>query len=504
MKKIITLFAFSLLFISCTDDNIIEEPILEPIVYTSGTANFSKFVSVGNSLTAGYSDGALFEEGQKNSLPVMLAGNFRLAGGGDFKVPLMADNLGGLTLGGVPLAGFGNRLVLSFRNAVGGARPSPTPVAGVGKTEVSTRVAGPFNNMGIPGAKSFHFVAPGYGNVAALPNANPFFIRMASSANATVLADAISQSPTFFSLWIGNNDVLGYATQGGAGADHNQTGNLNPATYGPNDITNNNTFASIFNSILQAMTAKGAGGIVANIPNVTTIPYFRTVPHNPIPLDAATAGFLNSAAAYGAYNAGLAQLNGFGLLSNDELAKRRITFAAGPANAVVIIDEDLTNLTGFNPALINMRQATASDLIVLPAQSIIGTLANPSVPTSINGVAVPLADRWVLTPQEQASVATAIAGYNQTIAALAAQYNVALVDVNAYLNRVATSGVSLPDGSRATATYATGGAFSLDGVHPSPRGYALIANEFTKVINTKYGSNLPNVNPLDFKGLYIK
>jgi hypothetical protein len=29
----------------------------------------------------------------------------------------------------------------------------------------------------------------------------------------------MSQKPTFFSLWIGNNDVLGFATTGGDGTD---------------------------------------------------------------------------------------------------------------------------------------------------------------------------------------------------------------------------------------------------------------------------------------------
>ncbi|MGB5238711.1 MAG: SGNH/GDSL hydrolase family protein, partial [Flavobacteriaceae bacterium] len=155
------------------------------------------------------------------------------------------------------------------------------------------------------------------------------------------------------------------------------------------------------------------------------------------------------------------------------------------------------------PALINMRQATAEDLLVFTSQTIIGTLANPNDPTSINGVAVPLADQWVLTPEEQEAVATAQAAYNQTIAALATQYDLALVDAKAFLDEVATNGIMLSDGSVVTDTYATGGGFSLDGVHPSPRGYALIANLFIEVINAKYGSNLPGVEPLDFTGLYI-
>ena len=68
--------------------------------------------------------------------------------------------------------------------------------------------------MGVPGAKSFHLLAPGYGNIAnlSLGLANPYFVRMTGATpNASVLDLALAQAPTFFSLWIGNNDVLGYA-----------------------------------------------------------------------------------------------------------------------------------------------------------------------------------------------------------------------------------------------------------------------------------------------------
>ena len=78
--------------------------------------------------------------------------------------------------------------------------------------------------------------------------ANPYYARMATSATATVLGDAMAQSPTFFTLSeIGGNDVLGYATSGGVGVDQsptttNPTGNLDPTTYGGNDITDPNSF----------------------------------------------------------------------------------------------------------------------------------------------------------------------------------------------------------------------------------------------------------------------
>ena len=62
------------------------------------------------------------------------------------------------------------------------------------------------------------------------------------------------------------------------------------------------------------------------------------------------------------------------------------------------------------------------------------------------------------------------------------------------------SGISW-DGVRYTATFVTGGTFSLDGVHLTGRGYALIANEFLRVINQKYKSTLPMVNVNSYQGV---
>lgn len=499
MKKFLSFAGFlGLLFISCSDDDTVPEEMTmtpEPVVYTSGSADFSNYVSLGNSLTAGFSDNALFIDGQENSYPNMLASNFALAGGGTFNIPLMADNLGGATLAGQPI--LGNRLILSF------ATGSPVPIAveGQGSTEISNVLSGSFNNMGVPGAKSYHLLAPGYGNLAGVPigAANPYFARFASSPNTTILADAAAQNPSFFSVWIGNNDILGYVASGGAGTD--QTGNLDPSTYGGSDISDVNVVAGSINGILQTMTANGAKGVIANLPDVTSIPFLTAVPYNPIPLDAATAELVNG--AYAAYNGGLAQIQALGLITAEELAQRTISFAAGATNAAVIIDEDLTDLTAFNPALINMRQTTADDLLVLTSSSFIGTLANPADPTSINGVGVPLSDQWVLTPEEQATANTALAAFNQVIESLATQYDIAFVDANALFNGIRDSGFPLSDGSLVTTTFGTGGGFSLDGIHPSPRGYAILANAHIEAINAKYGSNLPGVNPINFTGLYI-
>jgi len=487
-KYLATLILGAVVLVSCENDDIpvvVEEPVV-PLV--SGDANLSSFVSVGNSLTAGFTDGALFIQGQNNSFPNLLSQKFALAGGGGFTQPYMNDNIGGALLGGVQI--LNPRL---FFNGAGPEVLGQTPT-----TEIGNIQPGPYNNMGVPGAKSFHLLANGYGNIAGVPGglANPYFVRMASNPNASMLEDALAVNASFFSLWIGNNDVLSYATSGGAGVD--QTGNPDPSTYGGNDITDPAAFAGVYNIILGAL-ANGKQGVVMNIPYVYTIPYFTTIPYNPVPMDAATAAAVNG--AYAPYNGGLQQALGAGFLTQEEVDRRTIVFAEGQ-NAVAIQDEYLTDLSAFG--LPSYRQVTAEDYPVLPASSFIGTLVNND-PTLINGVTVPLADQWVLTSNEVDEVTTATNSYNATIASAAAQNGVPMIDANALMQQVFDVGIPF-DEFDMNSSLVFGGLFSLDGVHPTARGYAFFANEVLKAIDEAYGSNFVEAGELfnarDFTTIY--
>ena len=491
IKFMIGLLAIGL--VSCEPE--FENAVTDEGFYDAGDADFSNYVSLGNSLTAGYADGALYMSGQKDSYPNIMAEQFGFVGGGDFTQPLTSDDLGGLLLGGVQITG--NRLVLS---ADENGNPFPTPLDGTPTTDVTTSATGPFNNMGVPGAKSFHLVTPGYGSVAGVANgsANPWFARFATSESTTVLADAVSLNPTFFSLWIGNNDILGYATSGGSGVD--QTGNLDPSTYGGFDITDPNVFAAAYSAQVDALVAGGAKGVLLNIPDVTSIPYFTTVPTRSIPLDAATAGAVN--AQFALYNGALGQLVAGGFISAEEAAIRAINFVEG-VNYPIMTDVDLTDVTailvgaGLDPqtaALLGqLRQVKSDDLVVLTASSVLGTVPDPSNPLGIVGVSIPLTNQYVLTTTEQARVATAGASYNAIIEGLAAANELGYGDMKSALADVAANG-AFYNGGVLTSTYVTGGAFSLDGVHPSPRGYAFTANTIIDVINTTYNASIPKVD----------
>jgi lysophospholipase L1-like esterase len=474
-KNIKWLLLVSLTMIACNNDDSDNTPAEVPV--TPGSAVFTKYVSLGDSFAAGYSDNALFKRGQEGAYVNILAQQFVAAGGGTFTTPLMNDNIGGLLLGGNVIAG----TRLYFNGS------APVNVTGKPTTEVTSHLTGTFNNLGVPGAKSFHLVAAGYGNVAGVASgaANPYFARFASSSSTTVLADAVAQNPTFFSLFIGGNDVLSYAISGGVGKD--QTGNFNPASYGSNDITDPTVFKNVYTSLVTALTAKGAKGVVANLPYITSLPYFITVPYNPAPLTATLAGQLN--AGYAVYNGGLQQMVTNKLLSADEAARRKITFAAGN-NAVVVVDSYLTDLSAYG--LPSYRQATKEDLIVLSARTFIGTTVGGDA-TKVNGLSVPLADSWVLTKDEVAEVKKATDAYNIAIKAIADEKGLAFVDTRTVLTQLSSGGIKFGNFSL-TSSYVTGGAFSLDGIHPSARGYGLIANIFVDAINVKFGATLRHVD----------
>jgi len=479
--------------------------------YSAGDADFTTYVAIGNSLTAGYMDNSMSRVGQMYSYPNLLSQQFALVGGGAFTQPSYEEdvnNLGGIA--GLP--GFGTRLVIDA--SAGG----PEPIAGT-STITLTPQAKAYNNMGVPGAKSFHLLAAGYGNPAglALGQANPYFVRTATSPNTTVLADAMSLNPTFFTNWIGANDVLAFATSGGVGVD--QAGNLNPATYGGNDITDPSVFASVYSTIVTTLTSNGAKGVVATIPNVTSIPYFTTVPYAPLTTEA-IGGTANITALNTQLYGPLKQV--LTLLGQGD--RINLLTEANP-NPLLIKDESLANLqaqltAAFTPAVGaqtaafigatygQARQATANDLILLTTRSVIGSApAGVPAPFNVFGVTYPLQDQHVLSAAEKAVVNAATATFNQTIRAVAASKGLAVADMNAILSSL-TQGLTAEDGQVYNADYfstsrLSTALFSLDGVHPNARGYALIANEVIKVINEHYNAKLPQISPAYYPGATV-
>ena len=107
IKNFKWLLLVSLSFVACNNDD--ENMTSAEVSVVPGTANFAKYVALGDSFAAGYSDGALFVKGQEGSYTNLLSQQFALAGGGSFTTPLMADNIGGFSSGGVQIPQFPTR-----------------------------------------------------------------------------------------------------------------------------------------------------------------------------------------------------------------------------------------------------------------------------------------------------------------------------------------------------------------------------------------------------------
>jgi hypothetical protein len=266
----------------------------------------------------------------------------------------------------------------------------------------------------------------------------------------------VIQQPTFFYLWIGNNDVLGSALQG--------TDML---------ITPVDTFAKYYTLAVGALlnSGKSPKGVLATVPDVVSAPYFNTInaklPYNGLILTQEQADGLNTL---------------YTMFGHPE-----IHFVAG-ADPWVITDN-----------LGNWKQMGPNDLFLLnlPTDSVkcrgMG-MANP-----VTQLPYPIPGKFVLEESEQVNLEAAVTGYNAVITTLASTYGLALADMNAYMKDF-VSGLVF-DGIKMTTTFVTGGTFSTDGLHLNPRGNAVVANYFIQAINEKYGSTIPQVDETAYHGL---
>ena len=114
--------------------------------------------------------------------------------------------------------------------------------------------------------------------------------------------------------------------------------------------------------------------------------------------------------------------------------------------------------------------------------------------SAVNGID----DADALDAAEIAAIETATEQFNNVIEQVANSYDLVYVDANSVLSTLSSTGFTFPDnpevGVELSSEFGSGGAFSLDGIHLTPRGNAFIANEIIEAINAKYNAEVPKVN----------
>lgn len=419
----------SLIFWGCDDYNKIVEPTLN-----TGSADFTSFVSVGNSLTMGEQSSSVFESGQMYSFPNLFARQINTT----FAQATISD------------PGSGGRIEVASLNPFA---TITNPLQGV---PTNLTYPAPYNNLGVKGAFLTDVLNTTNANNCYTSNfgvPNPLF-DLVLRGSGTMLQLAIAQEPTFATLWIGNNDILAYATRGG----------LFP-------ITSVQQFSADYNSILDAFQSVGTDVVVANIPGVTRTPFFTTVgPGVGLALQGLISGNPNI----------------MGLVYQTSDQQNPIAVAT-PADLINL--NALILLTG-SPATAFLGDTTGAYYTVngIPVPPGVNT-AYPFGLTPQN----PWPNGLILDPTEISNVDAVISAYNSIIEGSAAARGYAIVDANSLLNQLAANGLDY-NGLHFTDAYVQGGFFSLDGIHPTSQGYAIIANEFIKTTNVKFGASIPLVD----------
>jgi hypothetical protein len=435
MKRIRLLYiAFLVISISCNPEIEVTQ------VNNHGAADFTRYIAIGNSLTAGFADNGLYPEAQMTSYPNLLSEKMKLAGGGEFKQPLMPGN------------GSGYLLLINTPTGPGlGERPR--------NTNAFDKVQGPFNNLGIPGIRAKDVIDENYGK------SNRYFGRILPEGQdlKTYVQLVTESSPTFFTCWIGSNDVLGYAFTGGKYGTEGEPGT------GENGITSYDEFVAAYTALMDVLG--NAKGIVITVPDILLAPLFTTMPKTLIPLNNEPAvNHLNQ--FYADYNQGV---DAYNAVPEHTPKLNKIEFKIG-SNFPIVEDKSIPDASG----LPKISQLTHEGYLLL-------TLPIDRVFSEGWGSMVPIPDEYSLTATEVKNIRETTQEYNQFIRGHESA-NIGIFESTAILQKVAMG--MIINGAPISSEYLTGGVFSLDGAHLTPRGNALLANEIINVINNKFHSTL--------------
>ena len=365
---------------------------------TPATTSFATTVVIGDSLSSGFQNGSLLDTQQPNGWASLVATQAKF----NLPLPLIAPP-------GVPA-------VLELVSV--GPPPVTQQVSGTSTGRDNTSLQ-PYD-LAVPGHKLNDLInaAP-----TSLPTTDEDIITdiilgYPAGNNKTQMNEAIALNPTALFVWIGTNDALD--------ADSSGT---------PSSMTDVATFTQQFTQLLTTLRAQTkATLIVANLPDVTTIPYLT-------PADTVTAEF--------ATEVGISQAQ----------AEADLGLQTG----------DLVNATGLSQV-----------------KSALAAVQKGPTPT-------PLTDSAFLTPDEATQIQATLAQYNAAIQQeVAVTTGATLVDMHGFIQGLVQNGVTI-NGYHATTGF-LGGLFSLDGEHPTNTGYALIANQFIDTLNANLKTTIPDVD----------
>jgi len=215
------------LLAGCHEDDSLNAPDL-----STSNGLMERYVSMGNSITAGFQSAGINDSTQHESYAVL----FAAAANAPFHVPSLQGR-------GCPPP-FTNNVT---QERVGGGTAGTCDLR---QDEVLPYVS----NVGVPGATSFSPLDN------LIPQANSNALTTFILGGRTQVQAMQDANPTFVSAWIGNNDVLGSLTNSANPGD--------PALVTPQAV-----FEANYAQMLDAIEATGASAVLIGVGDVSVIPY---------------------------------------------------------------------------------------------------------------------------------------------------------------------------------------------------------------------------------------
>jgi len=490
LSSLLALCATAISLFGCGDDNGADNGGTPPKELRPGKYNAARHVALGVSLTAGFMNGSLYTDpqgGQKHSYDYLLAKAVHGASTDDlFKVPAFGNpGLGGVLF---DTTAPGNVRLISNRIELVGVTGAGTPITRTNLSTANLQPEGlttlqrPYNNLGIPGSLALDILSDAPFDTRPSPFYRFIFRNQAFGSNGVqqainLLKAQPADSLKLFTLWTGANEVLGFVTSGGV-----------------TPIVPIDNFSPLYDTILARVKREvpNVKIIVFNIPNVASIPF---------------ATFLGPNARNVAIQRGLARIfyakgntvDSVATADVGNVTKFMILLPAGAG--VAAIGDTTTGVKGILwrtlLASINnsrlLRGETPINLQQLTASFTGGLGVDTTKP--IGSRENPLPDQFTLDQSEIRAANEAVADYNTFINSKNSQTEgIFVVDIAGLFDRVVQQGIISPDGEDLRATFLTGGIFTLDGVHPGPKGHAIVANQMIPIIEREFGASIPAIN----------
>lgn len=396
----------------------------------SGGAMFTNYVALGNSITAGYQSSGINDSTQRRSY----ANLFAQAAGTRFAYPQLAAP-------GCPPP------IVSFPSGRGGPAQQPF-TANTCALRSDAGATDRLNNVAVPGALVI--------DPTASTSTSSNLLTTLILGGKSQVQRALDVDPTFASIWIGNNDVLGAAVRGILVP--------NQAVNSPG-VTPVNDFTARYDAMLDELLADAPEleGALFGVVQVQNTPILFQV-----------GVLLANAQAKGAFDLA----TGWNPASPNPAVNTPVTILPNCTAAP-------TTLVSFALAgqIAAYRQANGAS----GHPPIISCGVTPAFPA-------PVGEAFILTTDEQTALTTTVNDYNAHIQARANELGWAYVDVNPRLAELRTQGAVPPFPNLASTTATFGPYFSLDGIHPSTAAHVLIANLMIQSVNAKYNLQIPPVN----------